>query len=411
MNHKRKRRLRTALIRWLAGPGLLGLLPACAPLAGFPDESRCPVLERAPASLSTLPSAPPPPLHGLRTRNVVLVTIDGVRWQEIFGGVDPVYARAAGLLRCGPIDAAQLLPNLYRHFVGGGVALGAPAHGEVVASGPNFVSLPGYQEILAGRASSCRSNSCATVTEPTLLDELHTEAELGPEQIAVISSWETIERAAARDPSAIVLSTGRGGGKTRERVRVTQAASHLLDEGARAEAYPGGFDYRPDRYTAALALAYLASVRPRFLFVGLGDTDEFAHRRNYAGYLSALGATDRFLGQLMETLATLGEYGRETTVLVTTDHGRAADFAHHGGDAPESGRVWLVASGGAVPRAGLVDAAVPVRLSDIAPTVRRWMGLPQDRSRGAGNPLAALLSPPSERGPTHLAQYTTHSSR
>jgi hypothetical protein len=362
---------------------LLSLVPACAANAGSYERS-CP-----PPVRTTVQA---PPHDGGRTRNVIIVTIDGVRWQEIFGGIDVARARNAGMSACDVVDGAELTPNLHRHFAAGGVVIGAPGYGEMVASGPNFVSLPGYEEIFTGRAStSCTSNSCDHIAETTLVDELRDELQLSVEQVAVITSWRTIERAAALDDRAITVSAGRHGGATRDHVRVSGRASRTLDEAADADAYPGWFDYRQDRYTAALALDYLVARRPRFMFLGLGDTDEYAHRRNYGGYVSALRAADEIIGQLMETLAGLGEYGTETTVMVTTDHGRAANFADHGGGAPESRRVWLFAAGGAVPALGFADGSRVTRLADIAPTVRLWMGLHADSSIGAGSPVAELL--------------------
>src|SRR5262245_1253105 len=64
---------------------------------------------------------------------LVLVTLDGVRWQDTFGA-----------------HARELLPNLYGRVIDRGVALGAAT--PLSASGPNFVSLPGYRELLSGRA-------------------------------------------------------------------------------------------------------------------------------------------------------------------------------------------------------------------------------------------------------------------
>jgi len=155
------------------------------------------------------------------------------------------------------------------------VVIGAPGHAEMTASGPNYVSLPGYREIFTGHASvACTSNFCGAISEPTLLDELHGDG-LRPDELAVITSWPTIERAAAHDPRTITISAGRHGGATRERARIDAS---LFDQAASSGAYPGWFDYRPDRYTGPIALQYLVAKRPRFLFVGLGDTDEYAHR-------------------------------------------------------------------------------------------------------------------------------------
>jgi Metalloenzyme superfamily len=337
-----------------------------------------------------LPSAPvvvaPPRERAPRTRNVVLVTIDGVRWQELFGGVDA--ARAHGL-PCG--DAAALTPNL--HALGRlGVAVGN--HGApVVSSGPKFVSLPGYREIISGRAdAACTDNDCGDIDRPTLLDELRAGQALQPGELAVIASWEKIARASALESRGVTVSAGRHAGAGRERLRVSARAAQLLDEGARGKARPGYGDYRPDRFTAPLAREYLRAERPRFLWVALGDTDEYAHRGDYAGYLDALRSADRTVGELWETLGELGRYGEETTLIVTADHGRADSFTDHG-EAPESSRVWLVAAGGAVPRAGEREAAHTVHLADIAPTLRALLGLPADENRDAGTPIAELLEP------------------
>lgn len=301
-------------------------------------------------------------------RNVVLVTVDGVRWQEMVHWTVSVTPNLDALAR-------------------DGVMLGAPG-APIVASGPSFVSQPGYREILTGRPSvGCTTNLCPTIDEPTLLDELH----LGPDEAFVIASWETIAKVAAHNARVVTVSAGRRGGAGRDRLRVTARAGAILDEAASWCAYPGHFDYRPDRYTAALALEVLAARRPRFLHVALGDTDEYAHRNDFAAYTAALARADAFVGELRELLARMGDYGAATTIVVTTDHGRADRFVDHGRSWPESARAWLIAGGaGIAPRS--VVAARPYRLADIAPTLRVLYGLPADRSPLAGSPIEELLA-------------------
>lgn len=325
---------------------------------------------------------------GARTRNVIVVTVDGVRWQEIFEGVDPELAGRRGLP---VVPARALMPALYARVVDRGVALGAPGVGAPVeASGPVFVSLPGYREIFSGRLPRCIDNHCPTIRRPTVVDELRRDTAAG--ELAVIASWETLARAAAADPTGVTISTGRHGGATRDRLRADDAAAALLDHGAAAAAAPGHWDYRPDRFTAPLALAWLEATRPRFLFVGLGDPDEHAHAGNYAGYLTALREADAFIAALFDRLDAMGEYGRETTVIVTADHGRARSFSSHGIQR-ESGRVWLLAVGGAVPARGIQPALETRRLCDIVPTVRELLGLPPDLADDAGDPIPELLPP------------------
>lgn len=313
----------------------------------------------------TLPSSAPRSPAILPT--LVLVTLDGVRAQEIFGRPD-------------------LVPNL-RRLMQRGVGLGGPG-APMVASGPRYVSLPGYREILTGRRGTrCRDNRCPAIQQPTLLDELRVLGQLGRDDVVTIASWEVIARAASAAPSAITLSAGRHGGATRALCAVDAATRRDLDAGARASAWPGHGDYRPDAFTAALALDYVAAAHPRVLWVALGDTDEYAHRGDYDRYLGALAAADAFIGRL------LGALGADDAILfVTSDHGRAADFRDHG-DAPESRAVWLIAAGGPIPRRGAVRTDGTHYLSDIAPTVRALLHLGPDESPRAGAPIPELLGP------------------
>lgn len=346
-----------------------------------------------------LPSTPAPAVQVTPSPStaVILVVVDGVRWQDVFQGPDEALARRQWMLGKLP-RPAELLPTIHTRFFAGGAVLGGKG-APFVASGPVFVSLPGYLEIMTGHSrSGCTTNLCEAVSEPTLADEVRGLPDVKQDDVAVISSWEVIDRAAALDPSRIVVSAGRHGGATRARTRVSDAAKQAFDEGELSVPFPGGFDYRPDRYTAPLALAYLAERAPRFLFVGLGDPDEYGHGNDYPRYLESLQAADRFLRALFQTLEGMGEYGKGATVIVTSDHGRAKDFRNHG-KAPESARTFLLAAGAGIPARGSVSLPQPRRLADIAPTIRVLLGLPPSEREGQGAPLGLVLQAPLDRGP------------
>src|ERR1700761_3589285 len=109
------------------------------------------------AALDVRPAveAPARAVAPAQVERIILVTVDGVRAKDVLG--DGARAR---------------LPNLWR-LVDGGVGLGAPGVGApLLASGPRFVSLPGYREILTGRRGlGCTDNQCAQLAEPSLLDD------------------------------------------------------------------------------------------------------------------------------------------------------------------------------------------------------------------------------------------------
>lgn len=293
---------------------------------------------------------------------VVLVTIDGVRWKEIFEGTDP--ARAKGP----PVSAAALTPNLHKLGFERGAFIGAPGRGTIAASGPNYISLPGYTEILGGRPSiACQRNDCSRTVVPTVLDE----ARAAGAKVAAFTSWSTLELAVTATPGTFAMSCGRRGGEP-------------------IDPSPGHGDYRPDRVTAEIALTHFEVEQPDVFYLGLGDPDEHAHFGNYGGYIDAIQQADAAVGRLISILDR-SERGRRTHVFVTADHGRADDFQNHG-PMPEAARVWMVAAGPKFRARGTVASFTERRLSDIAPTMRRVLGLTPDGSERAGRPIEELFT-------------------
>ena len=156
---------------------------------------------------------------------------------------------------------------------------------------------------------------------------------------------------------------------------------------------PRSPSFRPDAVTAELAIAHLKAHPPRFLFLGLGEPDEFGHRNDYAGYLQAVRRADARIAEVDQELSRLAAHGTRTALFVTADHGRADSFVEHGAKFPESARVWLIAAGSAVRASGFVAARRQRRLADLAPTVRQIAGLPRDLDPEAGMPSLSCSGP------------------
>jgi len=324
---------------------------------------------------------------------IVIVTLDGVRWHEVFDGVDSALARERGLPAEAVVGAAELMPNLHAIIDTHGVALGAPNHGATIsASGPNFVSLPGYAELLSGRrGTACHDNQCPGAGTRTIIDELAAGSTLARPDVAVVTSWAEIARVASVDAPSALISSGRHGGATRAEFARDAEERELLLRGEAAGPAPGNGDFRPDALTADLAIHHLQAHPTRFLFVGLGEPDEYGHQGNYAGYLDALRRADTRIAEIDADLQRLAARGTRTALFITADHGRADSFNEHGSKFPESARVWLVASGSALRTGGLLAAPSERRLADVAPTMREIAGLPSDRDAAAGTPLVELL--------------------
>jgi hypothetical protein len=345
-----------------------------------PAESSLPSGE-APAPVPARAAGPFPP------RSVVLVTIDGVRWEDVFRGASQeLAARGDGGDVTAMAHPFATMPRL-RRLVERGVALGGGGDGcgTVRPAGGAFVSLPGYLEILRGRRTACDSNACVVDRTPSVLDAA---AHAGHVPVASVSSWAKIARAASAGGAPVLVSAGRlpwpdspvDGGPL---------AAALVDAQGSGPS-PGRGLYRPDRHTARIALAYLRAERPRLLHVGLGDTDEHGHKGDYAAYLAALVAADALVAEAAEIAA---EVGMRTTIIVTTDHGRSVTLHNHGRMFPESGRSFVLAFGDGVPARGVVCAHRDVTLPDVGATVRALLGMQPDASPSAGAPITEVLGP------------------
>jgi hypothetical protein len=321
-----------------------------APAVVQPEERRF-VLEPAPVVL--VMAAPV-------DKRVVLVTLDGVRWEDVVA----------------PNAEVDILPRIYEGVAEGGVIVGAspsPGCAAVRATNGSNVSLPGYLEILTGRPTACTHNYCPPTTTPTVLDAA---AEGGVSGIASFGSWETLGRAVSNGRSlGVVVSAGQA--KDKEKVDPVPG--------------PAGSRYRPDRATARAALAFYREKQPRLLHVGLGDTDEHGHRGSSRGYFESLREADGIVGELMEAVEAAG-HASTTTFLVTTDHGRAANLRDHGPGIAAASRSFVIGFGGGVRAAGVACATREHTLADVGAPVRALLELPPDPSSNAGRPIDEIAA-------------------
>jgi hypothetical protein len=334
-----------------------------------PPEHEAP---RAPAP-EPAPAEPPPAADANPAApNVILITLDGVRWQDVLGE-----------------RREELVPQTWALVRRSGTAFSyGSGCGVVRPRNTTHISLPGYLEIFTGRKTTCMSNVCANVAVPTVLDA----AAAAGISTASIGSWEMLSAAASRGRTPAFVSAGTRwpGKRPLDDAKLEQAVA----AGEKAKPFPAPEGtYRPDRFTTSIALEYFRARKPRLFHVGLGDTDEYGHRDNHPAYDTALKESDAFIGELGRLLDSLGLFER-TTVIVTADHGRANMFRDHGPSYPESGRSFVLAFGGRVPKRG--EACIPkeVWLTDIAPTIRAILGLPPDPSAEVvGKPIEEFITP------------------
>jgi Type I phosphodiesterase / nucleotide pyrophosphatase len=266
------------------------------------------------------------------------------------------------------------------------IAQGAYIFGDDRVSNSQRVSLPAYQSIFAGAVQSCESNGCGRITAETFAERAARELKLRPTKVATIASWSVMTCAVESAPKStfvnagdVPLHDGIVDGEHAENNRLQEAAKWTSKN-------KRGFA-RLDEHTYRHALTYLRRHRPNFLFISLLDSDMYAHERNYTAYRKTLQRYDHRLKQLAETLDSMGEYGRKTALIVTTDHGRGAgqeSWIEHGVNVPEASRIWTYVR---LPKNGsyrIVDPSRSHSHIDIRPTVETLLGMEPLRCDGCG---------------------------
>lgn len=344
----------------------------------------------------------------VKTRNLVLVTADGLRWQELFTGIDPALMneKSAGMEEEGAKalrdslwrDTPQarreaLLPFFWSRIAPRGVVLGNVSKGSSVKVTNAFrVSYPGYAEILTGRAQddAILGNTPIQNPTPTVLEFLRERLKLERTDVALFSTWNTFRVIGEHTPGAVLINAGP------DILNLALLPPRLRELNAmQFDAMVPWSSERHDYFTFEMALAYLRHYKPRVLHIAFGETDDWAHEHRYDRLLASIGYFDRSLRKLWETLQSLPDYRDRTTMIVTSDHGRGgtlADYGSHGAKIAGAEQIWVAALGPDTPARGEAENSVEVFQRDIAPTMIRLMGLdPNAYAGAAGKPISAVM--------------------
>jgi hypothetical protein len=340
--------------------------------------------------------------------HAILITVDGVRTEEIFGGLDRV--ALASITKDGNVadtsaykrywaDTPELrrekvMPFLWQDLLrrAGSIA-GNRARGSAfgVTNAQRF-SYPGYAELLTGapRDDEIRSNDNRRYRYPTVLEFLERRW-AQPRAVAVFGSWETFRWIAAHEDGVVQVNAGY------EPYESNDPRIQALND-AQFEATTPWPSARHDAFTFRFAMDFLRLARPRVLYIAFDETDDWAHDRNYERLLDALHRIDGYLGELDAWLQSDPEYRDRTSILITADHGRghaADDWSKHGQDVIGADETWLVAAGPDWPRRGEWTSAPPAYSSQVAATLAKAVGEDfRSAAPDAAGPIEYLWSRP-----------------
>ena len=332
-------------------------------------------------------------------KNVIVITLDGLRWQELFSGPERTLLGKDEQEITGSSSyrrfwketpgerRAALMPFFWTVVAAQGQVFGDPARGSVsrVTNGLWF-SYPGYAEMLSGVADP-RVDSNDKVPNPnvTVLEWLNgLPAYRG--RVAAFGAWDLLPYILNVERSGLPAGDGFPP-VPRPRTERERAINDLADD------LPPIWDGAPlDAPIMQAALECLRTRRPRVLYVMLGETDEWAHERRYDLYLDAAFRGDRFARRVWEAAQRMPQYAGTTALVLATDHGRGAtnaDWTDHGRKVPAAEGTWMAVVGPGVPAAGLRES-VTVTNAQLAATVAALLGEDYRRAMPAAAPPLPL---------------------
>ncbi len=317
--------------------------------------------------------------------NVVLITLDGLRPEEVFTGADerlmikelgasdPDALKEKYWRETGEERRQILLPFLWGKVAAGEAWIaGDPQHeSSVKVTNGLYFSYPGYNELLTGFADPAVNSNAKKYNEnTTVLEWLSKQPGIGG-KVAAYCSWDVFPFIINDRRSQIPVNAGWSKltvGNADRIDGINFVSDNLFRE------WDG---VRYDSITASGAIEELRQNQPRVLFVSLGETDDWAHGGRYDRYLLTAQQNDFFIRQLWQETQQIEQYKDKTTFIIACDHGRGdgrEGWKSHGVLLPGSENIWLIAFGAGVKRFG-IDEGGQFQQAQVAATVAAAIGL------------------------------------
>jgi len=340
--------------------------------------------------INTVTNAQPP------AKNVIVITIDGIRWQEVFKGADGALLHNSNYVKDTGLMAKQywhpdvnerrrrLLPFFWSVIEGQGQLLGnRDFDNDVDVANLYKISYPGYSEMFTGYADKLFIPNLAVNNPRSNVLQWLNEQPGFTGKVAAFCSWRVFPFILDEKHGTLPVNAGY------EELMEKDSSSVLINEVQ--QSMDDENNTRHDLLTFECAKNYLRQKHPRVLYLGLGETDEFAHHGEYDSYLQKLRQADAMIAELWYLIQTDPFYKNNTSLIITTDHGRGgkhSNWSTHGFWIKGSGQTWFALLGPGIDAKGEVKEPQQAYQKQVAATVASLLGLHYKPKHRIGEALA-----------------------
>lgn len=322
---------------------------------------------------------------GDKDSRLVIITIDGLRWQEVFEGADEnllsdtKQVRDSKLYRetywrSTPEERREvLMPFVWSTIAKKGVLIGNRNKNSMMqVANKTSISYPGYSEMMTGMVDeTITGNDPVNNPHRNVLEAVNEDPRYRS-SVVMYGSWKSTRFAIHNEQAGIPASVSYEPSIAKKPTPQIKLAERML-EGMphywRSEHF--------DAFTYAFAIETLLNDHPKVMWISFGDCDEWAHARKYDLYLDGAKGTDAFIRDIYEACEADKFYKGKTTYLITCDHGRGFgnEWSSHGSSTKGSDATWLMLLGKGINPEGETSECGPFYTKQVAATIANILGI------------------------------------
>lgn len=308
------------------------------------------------------------------TENIVVITLDGVRWQEVFSGADSTLIRNR-LYITGDYNQVwddywsddederrkMLMPFFWEELVNEGKIYGNRNFGnKVEVTNSSLKSFPGYAEIWNGYADrTITANQPPINNNETVIEFLSKQSGFEGNKIAITAAADSFTDLFHASENNFTISAGH------KDLTVYNKTIRLME-----------------------------NDKPRFVYMAINKTDHWAHESEYDTYLDLIHEADGFIKGVWDFIEQDDFYRGKTTLLITTDHGRGLGHewhTHGSGGIDHAEEIWFAVVGPDTKPTGEQKDEADIKANQFAKTMAAFLEMHFDTGKAVGAPIKSAM--------------------